>query len=88
MFDQDNELHDDNAPVRCLDFRPGTSSCYGIVGYHWNGDPAGKTWPRCEQHQRAREEARENSVEKYANSDVAPSWFDPADAGERWDDDY
>jgi hypothetical protein len=21
-------------------------------------------------------------------SSVAPNWFDPADAGERWDDDY
>ena len=23
-----------------------------------------------------------------SGSDLAPSWFDPADAGERWDDDY
>jgi hypothetical protein len=33
-------------------------------------------------------ERYEDSMEKYARSDVAPSWFDPADAGERWDDDY
>ena len=29
----------------------------------------------------------ENSIERYADSDVPPDWFDPAAAGERWDDD-
>ena len=72
----------------CLEYHDGDNGCQGPVGYHWNGDPAGKTWPRCTNHQDRRERARDNSIEKYANSDVAPAWFDPADAGERWDDDY
>ncbi len=62
--------------------------CKGAVDYHWNGDPDGKTWPRCEWHQAQRVQQRENSIEKYANSDVPPAWFDPSAAGERWDDDY
>jgi hypothetical protein len=34
------------------------------------------------------ERRRHDSVADWADSDVAPSWFDPMDAGERWDDDY
>jgi len=33
-------------------------------------------------------ERYENSIERYADSDVAPSWFDPSYAGERWNEDY
>ena len=29
-----------------------------------------------------------DSIARWAHSDVAPSWFDPTAAGERWDDDY
>ena len=47
-----------------------------------------KSFPRCDFHQDQREQDRENSMERYADCDVAPSWFDPAYAGERWDDDY
>lgn len=46
------------------------------------------SWPRCEFHQDKREQQRENSMERYADSDVEPDWFDPSYAGERWDDDY
>jgi hypothetical protein len=31
---------------------------------------------------------RENSIERWADSDVPPPWFDPTFAGERWEDDY
>ena len=29
-----------------------------------------------------------DSLARWADSDLAPSWFDPSAAGERWDDDY
>ena len=77
----------DEYEVRCLDDRD-EDECVGPVAQHYNGDPDGKTWPRCSLHQNKREEREANSIERYANSDIAPRWFDPADAGERWDDDY
>lgn len=61
--------------------------CKGPVEYHTTGMST-KAWPRCSFHQRLREEQYENSSERYAYSDIPPSDFDPADAGERWEDDY
>lgn len=69
---------------RCLQSGP---DCRGKVEYHLRPSDW-KSFPRCERHQRARERSRETSLERYADSDVAPDWFDPADAGERWSDDY
>jgi hypothetical protein len=65
--------------TECLDYDPDT--CSGPVDYR-------HSWPRCAFHGEKRLRDHENSIERYADSDVAPSWFDPADAGERWDDDY
>lgn len=71
--------------LECLeDYGEGT--CSGPVEYHSLG--SGNAFPRCEKHWSERLDRYENSIEQYADSDVAPSWFDPADAGERWDDDY
>ena len=71
-------------PEDCLDHG---DDCRGPVGYHAVGDSL-KAWPRCDKHAEERWERYENSLERYANSSVAPDWFDPADAGERWEDDY
>ena len=57
--------------------------CQGPVEW-WSTGDAIKTWPRCTFHGEKREEQYWNSMERYANSDVAPAWFDPADAGETW----
>ena len=69
----------------CLDDRD-ENTCQGPVEYH-SIDP-GRTpaFPRCAKHWGERLDRRENSIEKYENSDVAPSWFDPTLAGETWDD--
>lgn len=72
------------AAEECLDY--GAGNCRGPVDYHWTG--GSRSWPRCDYHQEQRMKRREESIEKYADSDVAPSWFDPAAAGERWEDDY
>jgi hypothetical protein len=71
--------------VECLDDH-GEGTCRGPVEYH-SIDP-GRTaaFPRCEKHWGDRLKSRENSIERYENSDVAPSWFDESYAGERWDD--
>jgi hypothetical protein len=88
------DMADPNGPdlepeyeLRCLDDRD-DDECSGPVRRYFNGDPEGKTWPRCTLHQNEREVRKSHSIERYANSDIAPSWFDPSAAGERWDDDY
>ena len=70
---------------RCLD-EGSSTPCEGIVEY--SSLDGLRFWPRCDTHFNIRLERYEDSIERYASSDVAPSWFDPADAGERWEDDY
>ena len=67
----------------------GDGTCRGEVEY-FSVDGRGKAFPRCQYHIDRRLERYNdpNSLERYAHSDVAPSWFDPTIAGERWDDDY
>lgn len=68
----------------CLEYG---EDCRGAVEFHVVGASM-NAWPRCEYHAELRLERYENSIEKYADSDVPPDWFDPSFAGERWDDDY
>ena len=72
----------------CMQKGDPDSPCRGEVGYH--AVPHGTAVPRCDKHWRERLDRYEDpdSLERWAHSDVAPDWFDPADAGERWDDDY
>lgn len=71
-------------PVECLDDL-GDNTCSGPVEYR--AVPGGTAVPRCIAHFEDRLDRYENSIERYANSDVPPSWFDPTYAGERWSDD-
>lgn len=72
-------MNDENP--RCLQHG---DDCAGPVEYHMRPSDW-KSFARCAHHQALREEARENSMERYANCDVAPDWFDPSYAGESWD---
>lgn len=67
--------------MECLEHN---NDCKGEVTYIYLGGT--KAWPRCEYHGelRIKEEARIR--ERYP--DNAPSDFDSAYAGERWDDEY
>lgn len=40
--------------------------------------------PRCDKHWEIRLDSYENSLERFADSDVEPDWFDPSYAGETW----
>lgn len=62
-----------------------SEDCKGPVD--WAGAPGGGSFPRCDYHAEKRW-ANQSELERYADSDVAPNWFDPADAGEHWDDQY
>ncbi len=68
----------------CVSYPEG---CSGPV--EWCSAPSGSAIRRCERHNAERWDQYQNSdLERYAASDLAPPWFDPADAGEHWGDDY
>lgn len=79
-------MYEVDEDMECLDARD-DDPCAGPVEYHSVDPGRQKAWPRCEKHWSKRLERRENSMEKYADSDVAPDWFDPSYAGERWNED-
>ncbi len=74
-------------PKECLNYGHDGSECEGDVEYWHSGGINGRHFPRCEKHGLARLNNR-SELERYADSDCAPPRFDPADAGERWSDDY
>lgn len=68
--------------LECLD---GPEDCDGEVDYRTTPDRRDfKSFPRCEAHFLKRLKESEKNMELM--SDVAPSWFDPTYAGERWDE--
>jgi hypothetical protein len=70
--------------LRCLD--GGRGGCSGPVEYRTTPDRTdGKHFPRCEAHFEKRLAESERTAD--LRGDVAPAWFDPSYAGERWDED-
>lgn len=67
--------------------QPDATPCKGEVGTYWSRSGLTST-KRCEGHQRAHEEVLDGIANRYPDSDMAPSWFDPTYAGESWSDDY
>ena len=64
----------------------GPEGCRGPVEWRTTPDRDDfKHFPRCEAHFERRCEQAERTLELM--SDVPPRWFDPAYAGERWDED-
>jgi hypothetical protein len=88
-FDLDDDLAFDveepYAADECLDYDPET--CSGAVELRWPGEGE-RSWPRCQHHGDEREARALANARNYPDSPIAPPWFDEADAGERWDDDY
>lgn len=69
--------------LKCLQESP---QCQGVVEMRLSPDREDmKAFPRCEYHWEKRLISAQQTREYL--SDVAPSWFDPAYAGERWDED-
>lgn len=70
-------------PLECLD---GPKGCAGPVEFRTTPDRDDfRAFPRCEAHFEKRLKEAERTLELL--SDVPPRWFDPAYAGERWDED-
>lgn len=66
--------------AHCLDDHDGVN-CRGLVELRCA--PGGRSWPRCRRHAELRWQRYENSIERYADCEVVPDWFDPTYAGER-----
>jgi hypothetical protein len=72
----------------CLD-DPTGETCQGEIDYRPALSGTGRSFQRCDLHWEARLAEQERIEETYhVNSAGPPDWFDEADAGERWDDDY
>jgi len=69
--------------IKCLD---GPSECEGAIEFRHALSGTGKSFLRCDKHwsKRLAKQAEINS--RYPTQQ--PSDFDPAYAGERWDEDY
>jgi hypothetical protein len=68
----------------CLEY--GNGACAGETVYRMSLTGTGTRIPRCDRHWDLRLE-RESEYRQY-DSPIAPDWFDPTYAGERWDADY
>lgn len=69
----------------CINNDPMVPDCQGGVDYH--AVPGGNAYPRCDKHWGMRMKSYEESdLERYADSDVPPAWFDPEACGERWNE--
>jgi hypothetical protein len=71
--------------LECLS--EGPTACSGAIEYHRLPN-AERAFPRCEKHWQQRVQEDEKHRQNYPDSPMAPGWFDPMNAGERWDDDY
>lgn len=75
-------MSDDN-PTCLNDYEGG---CDGAVEYRFPLSGTGKSFPRCDKHWSDRLDLDDQLRNRYPVH--APSDFDPAYAGERWDEDY
>lgn len=72
----------------CLDWHGDEAGgCDGPVEYRMPLSSSGRAFPRCESHWQDRLKRQEEINERYPDSPIAPSWFDPSAAGERWNED-
>jgi hypothetical protein len=69
----------------CLDDH-GQDECEGRVEYRLALTATGCSFPRCEYHWNRRLDEQERIGRDFPDSGLAPSWFDPSYAGERWDE--
>jgi hypothetical protein len=72
--------------LECIDDHNG--GCSGGIEYRPSLTGTGTAIPRCDKHWTDRLNKHERDRHEYPDSPIAPSWFDPSAAGERWDDDY
>ncbi|MFI2616611.1 hypothetical protein [Streptomyces sp. NPDC018584] len=75
-------------PRQCLDQHKSDHTCQGPVTGQPSRAGTGTIIYRCAAGHDASEAYARKVRERYPDTDAAPDWFDPAYAGERWNDDY
>jgi hypothetical protein len=71
-------------PEDCMEYSH-RDECSGSVMFHLRtGDLS--VWPRCVKHGKAWQKEQDRIERTYPDSPNPPAWFDPAYAGEVWDD--
>ena len=71
--------------LRCLDDR-GADDCGGTIEYRDALSSTGVRFARCDNHWEARLHEQERINDRYPDSPIPPSDFDPSYAGESWND--
>lgn len=75
--------------LKCLDDHLEGADCGGTVELRFPLSGTGRSFPRCDKHWDARLVKQQEINERYApTSDVPPAGFDPAYAGESWEEGY
>jgi len=87
MQRHDQEQARADAMLACIDEAKETE-CRGPVEYRPSLTGTGTAIERCDGHWGERLRFEDELRRVYPDSPNPPDWFDPADAGERWDDDY
>ncbi|WP_087886607.1 hypothetical protein [Streptomyces alboflavus] len=72
---------------QCLDRRNEGHACEGAVTGRPSHAGTGTIIWRCKAGHRAADEHARQVRERYPDSTSPPGWFDPSDAGERWNED-
>lgn len=73
--------------LECLDdFDGKQTECGGEVSYRMPLSGTGRSFPRCDKHWSERLDTQQGINERYPQ--LPPSDFDPAYAGESWDESY
>jgi hypothetical protein len=73
--------------MSCLDRSMGDAEpCVGAVELRDALSPTGRMFPRCDKHWKQRLDEQQGINERYPDSPMAPAGFDPAYAGESWED--
>lgn len=70
--------------LECLD--AWRSPCEGAIQFRTPISGTGRAFLRCDRHWDERLDEQERINETYPDSPCPPDWFDPMDAGERWDE--
>ena len=80
------KLHAEREPAEeCI---TSSEECAGPVELRMALSGTGIPYPRCDGHWSARLDLERRLRRDYPDTDTPPAWFDEANAGERWNDDY
>jgi hypothetical protein len=71
---------------RCLDHDDPTNVCRGPVQLRESLTGTGTPIARCDKHWEQRLDLEQEIRRNYPDSPTPPDWFDPAAAGETWDE--